>query len=229
MENLFIKTEQPYRGGKLLEPLIQIRGHQCEKCKNSEWLNEPIKLEVHHIDGDRTNNELNNLQLLCPTCHSYTDNYGSKNKKTKEITDEDFINALKSNKSIRQALFALGLSDAGGNYKKAKKLVIENNITFEQDTKINTKMLVKNCPICNKQIGYNSMLCSDCNAKQTRVVKDRPSREELKTLIRTKSFCAIGKEYGVSDNAIRKWCDTYNLPRTKSEIKSYSIKEWELI
>ena len=43
------------------------------------------------------------------------------------------------------------------------------------------------------------------------------------------SFTAIGKKYNVSDNAVRKWCDKYNLPRKASEIKKYSDEEWELI
>ena len=55
------------------------------------------------------------------------------------------------------------------------------------------------------------------------------TREELKKKIRTQSFLSIGKEFGISDNAIRKWCDKFNLPRTKKEIKSYSDKEWDLV
>lgn len=55
------------------------------------------------------------------------------------------------------------------------------------------------------------------------------SREELKKLIRTTPFTTIGKQYGVTDNAVRKWCDKYNLPRKVKEIKSYSDEEWELI
>jgi hypothetical protein len=51
----------------------------------------------------------------------------------------------------------------------------------------------------------------------------------LKKLIRTKPFTQIGKQFNVSDNAIRKWCDNYNLPRKVNEIKSYSDEEWELI
>jgi len=49
-----------------------------------------------------------------------------------------------------------------------------------------------------------------------------PNRELLKHLIRTKSFLEIGRMFNVTDNAIRKWCDYYFLPRKKSEIKNYS-------
>lgn len=55
------------------------------------------------------------------------------------------------------------------------------------------------------------------------------TREELKKLIRTVPFTTIGTQYGMSDNAIRKWCDKFNLPRKKSEILSYSNEEWEKI
>lgn len=55
------------------------------------------------------------------------------------------------------------------------------------------------------------------------------TREELKNLIRTTPFTRIGEQYNVSDNAVRKWCDKYNLPRKVSEIKQYSDEEWEKI
>jgi len=59
-----------------------IREHKCEICEITEWLGEPTPLELHHIDGDRFNNELSNLQILCPNCHSQTPNHsGRKNKK----------------------------------------------------------------------------------------------------------------------------------------------------
>lgn len=72
------------RGTNLRKHLIVSRGHQCEKCLLKLWLEENITLEVHHIDGDRTNNSLENLQLLCPNCHSKTSNYKSKNRKPKD-------------------------------------------------------------------------------------------------------------------------------------------------
>lgn len=44
-----------------------------------------IPLQIHHIDGDCLNNKENNLQLLCPNCHSLTENFGSRNKNATRI------------------------------------------------------------------------------------------------------------------------------------------------
>lgn len=82
------------------------------------------------------------------------------------------------------------------------------------------------CIKCGALISKGATLCQKCYDKSRQTVF-RPNREEFKKLIRNHSFVAIGKQYGVSDNAIRKWCDAYNLPRTKKEITIYTDKEWE--
>jgi len=51
---------------------------QCDNCKLTTWLDSSIPLELHYIDGDHMNNNLLNLQLLCPNCHTLTDNYRGK-------------------------------------------------------------------------------------------------------------------------------------------------------
>ena len=58
-----------------------IKSYKCECCGLQMWQGKLIPLELHHIDGDNTNNQLNNLQLLCPNCHALTDNYRGKNRK----------------------------------------------------------------------------------------------------------------------------------------------------
>ena len=63
------------RSINLKKHLIRLRGHRCEECTNEVWLKLPINLETHHIDGDKTNNEPENLKLLCPNCHSCTDSF----------------------------------------------------------------------------------------------------------------------------------------------------------
>jgi len=66
------------------------------------------------------------------------------------------------------------------------------------------------CPICGEEV-FGTKYCSiECSAKSKRKVL-RPSKEELDNKINNMSFCAIGREYGVSDNAIRKWAKQYEL------------------
>lgn len=76
------------------------------------------------------------------------------------------------------------------------------------------------CSECGKEITRDSQsgLCVSCMNIATRVV-ERPSRQELKQLIREMPFTQIGKKFGVSDNTIRKWCISANLPSRAKEIK----------
>ncbi len=45
--------------------LLKLRGKKCERCDYNRY----EILQVHHIDRNRLNNELNNLELICPNCH----------------------------------------------------------------------------------------------------------------------------------------------------------------
>ena len=52
----------------------------CSECGITEWNGKPITLELDHIDGHHYNNDISNLRLLCPNCHSQTPTYRAKNK-----------------------------------------------------------------------------------------------------------------------------------------------------
>lgn len=61
--------------------LLKTRGDKCEECGfDRKRPNGTSKIQMDHIDGDYTNNEITNLKLLCPNCHDDTETYGSKNK-----------------------------------------------------------------------------------------------------------------------------------------------------
>ena len=116
----------------MIRALTVLRGWQCECCKNVEWNGRPIPLEVHHINGDNTDNRLENLQILCPNCHALTENWRGKNidkKDSKEKTDDEFAQALQGSPNIRQALLKLGLSAKGANYERAREIIQKYNIT----------------------------------------------------------------------------------------------------
>jgi Zn finger protein HypA/HybF involved in hydrogenase expression len=65
--------------------------HKCYQCNNSIWNNKPIPIQLHHINGQNTDNRLENLTILCPNCHAQTDNYSSKNVKMQITTSKKLI------------------------------------------------------------------------------------------------------------------------------------------
>ncbi len=71
-----------YQTYKLKQRLLEegIKENRCETCNISEWNELSINMELHHIDGNRNNHLLENLEMICPNCHSQTDNYRAKNK-----------------------------------------------------------------------------------------------------------------------------------------------------
>ena len=62
--------------------LLEKHNYTCEKCgwgQINPYTNK-VPLEIHHIDGNWENNSEDNLQVLCPNCHSLTDTYKASNK-----------------------------------------------------------------------------------------------------------------------------------------------------
>ena len=168
IEDILVEDSN-YQSSKLKKRLIEagLKEHKCEKCGNTgEWQGKPLTLQVHHINGNHRDNRIENLQILCPNCHTQTENYGTKNIK-------------------------------------------KHN----------------HCADCGKEIALESTWCPKCAVKHNRTFKvdkeKRPSKDELLNMIQTMPFTKIGRLYGVSDNAIRKWCKNLGLPSTKKELKSY--------
>lgn len=104
--------------------------------------------------------------------------------------------------------------------------------TLKEETREKEKMgrHKYKCIDCGKPVWNKDTRCVCC----ARVIKSqnssKPSREELKSKIKNTPFTQIGKEYNVTDNAVRKWCESYNLPFSSKDIKEIVAKgEWDLI
>lgn len=163
----YLDNTKKIKSSKLKEKLLKenLIENKCAICGISMWQDKHITLQLHHIDGNNENNSLENLQLLCPNCHSQTDNYcGTAN----------------------------------------------SNVTKYY------------CQDCGVEITRGATYCSVCANKHRRKVEDRPSKEQLLTDFKElKSFVKVGKKYGISDNALRKWFSSYDLPTKAKELKNY--------
>ena len=60
--------------------LGEMKGYHCDCCNLTEWLGKEIVLQVDHINGDPYNNNLDNLRLICPNCHSQTETFAGANR-----------------------------------------------------------------------------------------------------------------------------------------------------
>lgn len=146
-----------------------LKQERCEQCGWAERRSDgKIPVHLHHRNGDTSDNRIENLQILCPNCHSLTDNYAGKNK---------------SNPRRRKE-----------HRERVAYYSIPRNV----------------CEVCGK-LGYGEKYCShECAHIATRRAT-WPTKEQLADDIEKLSWTAIGRKYGVSDNAVRKWARGFQL------------------
>ena len=107
--------------------ILREQEFKCDMCHNDVWNNIPITLELDHINGDRKNETRANLRFICPNCHSQTDTYKTLNVKgvlgKKTVTDEQVIDALKTEESMYKAIMKLEMNPHGGNYTRFRRII----------------------------------------------------------------------------------------------------------
>lgn len=81
-ENIEIPKILSGKGGNGVKRYLrESRGDKCEECGlGNEWNGKPLTLQLDHIDGDSDNDDIENLRLLCPNCHTQTPTFGNAGK-----------------------------------------------------------------------------------------------------------------------------------------------------
>jgi transposase-like protein len=77
----YLIADRPQSRSNLKRRLLRegLKAPRCEACGITDWRGKPLSLALHHINGDGHDNRLENLQLLCPNCHSQTENFAGRN------------------------------------------------------------------------------------------------------------------------------------------------------
>jgi predicted RNA-binding Zn-ribbon protein involved in translation (DUF1610 family) len=182
---------------KLKTEAVRLKGGKCEKCG---WQGNQAAFQFHHIDPTSksftisqavTTNwekywgEVKKCELLCANCHMilHSDN-----------TSEQFLKDVNSYNG---------------------RELIESDIPWKNKNHVAApKVYNHTCPTCKSAYQtktFQQKYCSfECRNNGMRRCK-RPSKNKLSKLISEFPFTYIGKQYGVSDNAVRKWCKIYKL------------------
>lgn len=202
-----------------------IKENKCERCGIEHWMGNEITFELHHINGIRTDNRLENLIILCPNCHSQTSNFRGKNSSVD-------LECLEITKQTAESKM-LFLIEQEKKQSEMKKINNKSKDCVEPKKRF--------CEVCgkelnNKQTKFCSEECMFINAR-----KNIPSKVELlEESYKHNSLESLSKFYNVSATACKKWAKKYEIydnirnnfssfsyPILQFDIYGSLIREWK--
>ena len=195
IQQVLIENSPHTNSGKLRVRLIKegLKESKCEICGCTE------SLELHHINGNHQDNRLENLQILCANCHRKTNNFRGKGIRAHNAASEWFI----SDEEVEQR----------------HQMKLEKRRVPEHLRKV-TPILPKICPSCGKEFKPSDRKQEYCSPECYHNKND--NRPDIITLLKAfkeyNNFVKVGKHFGVTDNAVRKWCKLYKLPIHSKEL-----------
>lgn len=225
--------------------------NECAWCGNSgTWNGNELTLHLDHINGINNDNRIENLRILCPMCHALTDTFRGRNKK--RITENKSVDSFKFNPSTHSVFIEINtvcenctnptingmllcekcsylIIDEYDNEIRTKNIERVKNFETRLKSVTNpkgrfTEMPTKNyCIDCGIEVGRGIKRCKSCHPLFTR--RNIPEKENLIQTIKEEkaNLTRVGERFGVSCNAVRKWCRGYELPHTSGALKEMFI------
>lgn len=208
------------RRRKVKSMLVEYKGGKCEICGYNKCNR---GLEFHHKDPsekdfgiadkgltrniDILKKEVDKCILVCRNCHA------EMHDTEQELKDKEYLQEQEKN-----ILKYEGKSFNNIQEKKIENISKESVISLMNEgftqKEISKKLNIGTTTLTsfNKKHGVKSNQTIENNKRE------KPSKEELLNLIKTKPFTEIGRMYSVSGNTIRKWCKKCELPYRKKDI-----------
>lgn len=205
--------------------LIRVHGYRCWECGLSEWMGKPMPLEIDHINGVSNDNRENNLRILCSNCHAQTPTFRNRKR------DADVIDSLVKGSGVINNLntsvycvlcrypcqtdeywhdYCNRCCDCGVPTRRLRCGVCGTGTespTRKNKSKRSGRPRVKRPPkfcLCGKQISSTATRCKSCAVRSRGTKINWPPVNELLDMLSKSNYTRVGKQLGVSDNAIRK-------------------------
>jgi hypothetical protein len=142
-----------------------LKDRVCEICgQGAEWRGRPMSLVLDHVNGDRTDNRLENLRIVCPNCNATLDTH------------------------------------CGRNSRLHNRTCVHCRTTYSASRREQR--------FCSPACATNHNLAGR-ERPELRKVAERPPYKQLLTEVAELGWVGVGRKYGVSDNAVRKWVRAY--------------------
>lgn len=207
-----LKEDSRYSTHMLRLRLIKegLKQYECENCLQDKWLDNPIPLQLHHINGVNTDNRLENINLLCPNCHALTPNFASKNKKKNSLAElrESEWREFRDSKNSETKNITNDIPEVIKIVKPKRNLI----------------KIEKFCKTCNKSFNENKIYCSVACYNEDKCSKIPKVPEIIEAFKKCKSFLGVSNHFNVSDTSVKKWVDNYGIMNMIEEFLSYKPK-----
>ena len=182
--------------------LMEYKCHGKGCNLRGDWLGNKITLQLEHKNGNNRDHRLENLEFLCPNCHSVTLTWGARNIKNRQEKKKSdmFIKKIQLDKEN----FLENILPQCANVKEVFKIY---KIPYHGRSYEGLDVILKE--------NFNHLNVIEFIKKKKVKLVNYPPLSELLEMVKTNGFSKSGRELACSDNAIRKY-----LIKQKIDIKS---------